>query len=178
MYFRLQNATAGVVGHGHNAQVFGACAERVPEPSIEYIRFVTCTEVVARDISYPERNDVAECGDVLFFQSGLTNLSRALTIQHLLCLFPALALCAAVQSHGVRSSMHRDTLLRRLVDGKDSAQTIARETISHPTQQRCTKRGMLCKEVCAHTRHGYESSVGRSIEESALACRRRRAPGS
>ena len=32
VYFRLQNATASVVGLGHTAQVLCACAERVPKP--------------------------------------------------------------------------------------------------------------------------------------------------
>ena len=32
VYFRLQNATAGVVGLGHTADVLCAYAERVPEP--------------------------------------------------------------------------------------------------------------------------------------------------
>ena len=38
-------------------------------------QFATCCEVVAQDISYPEGNEVAECGDALFLRSGLTNLT-------------------------------------------------------------------------------------------------------
>ena len=62
-------------------------------------QIVACKRVVAQVISYPERNDVAECGDVLFLRSGLTNLPRALTTHHLPCHYSTVALRAEGQSH-------------------------------------------------------------------------------